>query len=371
MTGWTGLPDSSGEIPHGEQKRALLFVLDPFGAAGTLEHRRRGFAVAPIHLCRLQEEVLRIQPEEAVVGKAALVQLPYLAAVLVFQRAVVDVEVQVLFEGERHESQGQHFAAGDRKAACIPVLEQHGERRILYLEATFCELLPVMERVAELEQVDARNPGPFQEEQHFAHLVVSAGDARGLHHDRRHVLFCQQDVGADLLPCCRRVVQLDAQADFRQPCGCQPSKQVLVKQVAGRVQAGVRRGKKRVAPLEEPHGLVGPAKGFPARQADAGRPAGLPGEVLQLFFPGIVVGEVVVVVLLVGVETEVTVPVAGERQIERPASARPRAGDAGGGEAAFHDACLAVAEHGTGFSQAFLELVRFLQGCAELFELDA
>lgn len=102
-----------GQIPHGEQKRAFLFVLDPFGAAGTLEHRRRGLAVVAIHLCRLQEEVLRVQPKEAVVGKAALVHLPYLAAVLVFQRAVVDVEVQVLFEGERHEPQGQHFAAGD------------------------------------------------------------------------------------------------------------------------------------------------------------------------------------------------------------------------------------------------------------------
>ena len=278
MTGWTGLPRQFGQIPHGEQKRAFLFVLDPFGTAGTLEHRRRGFAVVAIHLCRLQEEVLRVQPEEAVVGKAALVHLPYLAAVLVFQRAVVDVEVQVLFKGERHEPQGQHFAAGDRKAARIPVLEQHGERRVLYLEATFCELIPVMERVAELEQVDARSPGLFQEEQHFAHLVVGAGDARGLHHDRRHVLFCQQDVGADLLARRRRVVQLDAQADFGQPLR-PPAFE------AGPRSAGRRPCRGGCAPREGAARHLsknrtvssGLRRGFPARQADAGRgsrPAG-------------------------------------------------------------------------------------------------
>ena len=185
------------------------------------------------------------------------------------------------------------------------------------LEAAFRELCGVVQRKAELQQVNPADAEGIRPHQQVLHLPERARYHGHLHHhgrDRAHRLL-HELVHAVLAVA--RVGRLDAEADLVQAAFGKLLQAALVKQVAARVQARVGVRVKLAGMPEKGVHLLGVQQRLAARDGQAAEPRAHGMRLLELRHDVALMGEEVLVVVLVRVEAEVALLDAPQIDEER------------------------------------------------------
>ena len=221
-------------------------------------------------------------------------------------------QAQPLALGVLQQRQRLGLAARNGHATAIPVIVQVVERAFSQLKSAFSKLVSIAQREAELQQVEAANANAVDARKHGLHLRQRARDHGHLHHHVRHGGNCSGHALEHRRIDACHVIGLDAKAQLIKPRLRQRGQTLVVKQIAARVQAHVHAREQLLRPCYERNHLVLVQQRFTARyrQTIKTRPGSM--RLLKLGNDIALVRQKVLVVVLIGVEAEVTLSRAAQ-----------------------------------------------------------